>query len=255
MSNVLSIFKRELRVYFTSPIAYAVMFIFLVVSGYFFYSSLSYYAVISFQAARNPYMQGLNIVDMVLTPMFGNISVIMLLMLPLLTMRLFAEEKKSGTYELLFSYPIRDIEVVLGKYLAALFVVVLMLVLTGLYHLILWGLGVPEPGVTLSGFIGLFLQAAAFIALGVMVSSMTENQIVSGVATFGALLMFWVAGWSAGNTREGLAGLLNYLSLVNHLVNFTKGVVDTADVSYYLCFIFVFLFLTLRSLESKRWRG
>jgi ABC-2 type transport system permease protein len=255
MSNFWPIFKRELKVYFTSPIAYAMLFIFLVITGYFFYSNVAYYALVAMQAARNPYTEGVNIIDMVLSPLFGNISVVMLLMLPVLTMRLFSEEKKSGTYELLFSYPLRDTEVLLGKYLAALTVFTLMIGLTGLYQLLLWNLGVAEPGVVLAGYLGLFMAGAAFIALGIFISSLTENQIVAAVISFGLLLLFWVVGWSSSVVGPPFASVFEYISLVTHLMNFAKGLIDTADLAYYLCFIFFFLFLTLRSLESKRWRG
>lgn len=255
MINFWAVFKRELKVYFSSPIAYAVIFIFLVVAGYFFASSVSYYSLMSYQAARNPYMAQMNFTDMVLSPFFGNVSVIMLLMLPALTMRLFAEEKKSGTYELLFSYPVRETEVLLGKFCAALFVFMVMVGLTGFYQLLLWNMGLAEPGVALSGYLGLFLLGAAFISLGILVSSLTENQIIAAVISFGLLLLFWVIGWSAAAAAPPYSGFFEYISLIKHLVSFAKGVIDTADIAYYLCFTFFFLFLTLRSLESKRWRG
>lgn len=255
MSNFLPIFKRELKVYFSSPIAYAMIFMFLVASGYFFYSSVTMYVFASFQAARNPYIQGLNATDMVVSPFFGNVSVIMLLMLPILTMRLFSEEKKSGTFELLFTYPVRDIDVLMGKYLAALAVFTVMIGLTGIYHLILLSMGVSATGVLLSGYLGLFLLGAAFIALGLFVSSTTENQIVAAAVTFGLLLLFWVVGWSASSASPPWAGVLEYVALISHLLNFARGIIDTADAAYYLCFIVLFLFLTLRSLESKKWRG
>ena len=255
MRNVWAIFKREMKVYFTSPIAYASMVIFLVVAGYFFYSSVAFYVMGSYQAAQNPFMEGLNVIDLVLSPFFGNICVVMLLMLPALTMRLFAEEKKTGTFELLFSFPVRDAEVLFGKYLAALCVFCIMVGLTALYQLFLWAFGLAEPGVVLSGYLGLFLTGAAFIALGIFISSLTENQIVAAVLSFGVLLLFWVISWSASSLGPPYNSVLEYLSLPRHLINLAKGIVDTADLFYYLCFTALFLFLTLRSLESKRWRG
>ncbi|MBU2549185.1 MAG: ABC transporter permease subunit [Proteobacteria bacterium] len=255
MNNFLAIYKRELRLYFTSPIAYVLVFIFLVLAGYFFYSGLTFYSMISLQSMRNPYMARLNLVDMIITPLFSNLSVVLLLMLPMLTMRLFAEEKKSGTYELLFSYPVRDVEVLLGKYFAAMTVFAVMLALTGFYHLLLAGLGLQVPRVVLSGYLGLLLLGGAFIALGIFISSLTENQIVAAVASFGVLLLFWIIGWSAASVGPGPAAFFEYISLVKHLMSFTKGLIDTADLAYYLLFTFFFLFLTLRSLESNRWRG
>ena len=256
MFNFWPILKREMRVYFNSPIAYAVFFIFLIVSGIFFYLLVQQYVMTSFQAARNPYIQGVNVVDTVLSPMFGNLGVIVLFMLPLFTMRLFAEEKKSGTYELLFSYPLRDVDVLLGKYLAALAIFAIMIALTLMNHVLLWAVGATStPGVTIAGFLGIFLLGAAFISLGVFVSSLTENQIVAAVVTFGILLFFWIVGWTAYSAEPPVSEFLQYISLTKHLGNFTQGVIDTADVVYYLLCIFFFLFLTLRSLESKRWRG
>jgi ABC-2 type transport system permease protein len=255
MTKFRAIFKRELKVYFTSPIAYAVIFIFTAVSGYFFYSTLSYYALLSYQAARSPFAQGLNPLDLVYAPLFGNLSVTLLLMLPILTMRLLAEEKKSGTFELLFSYPVRDIDVLLGKYLAALVVFLVMTALTGFYQLILYSLDVYEAGVALSGYLGLVLAGAAFISLGLFISSLTENQIVAAVITFGVLILFWIVGWSAPMAEPPYDAVLSYISLLDHLINFSRGIIDTADIIYYLCFIVFFLFLTLRGLESKRWKG
>jgi len=255
MRNFWAVFKREIKIYFTSPIAYAIIVIFLLISGFFFFSTLSYYSLMSFQAAQNPYMAQLNIGSMVLAPLFSNISIIMLLMLPALTMRLFSEEKKSGTYELLFTYPIRDVEVLLGKYAAALTVFIVMTGLTASYLLLLLALGKSAPGVALSGYLGLLLMGAAFISLGVLISAMTENQIVAAVVSFGFILLLWLVGWADSLVGPEVGQVLAHLSLIKHFSNFAKGVLDTADLVYYACFIFFFLFVCLRVLESKRWRG
>jgi len=255
MRNFWAIFKRELAVYFTSPMAYAILVIFLIIAGYMFSSTVSYYAFVSLEAARNPYLAGLNVADAVLNPLFANLSVVMLLMLPALTMRLLAEEKKSGTFELLFTYPLRDIEVVLGKYAAVLAVFAVMLGLTATYQILLAFLGKSAGGVALAGYLGLFLAGAAFLSLGLFVSSLSENQIVAAVVTFGCLLLLYLAGWSSAMIQSDLGKVLTHLSLIEHFKNFSKGVVDTTDLVYYACFIFFFLFLSLRTLESKRWRG
>ena len=255
MNNFWAVFKREFRAYFTSPMAYAVIVIFLLIAGYLFYSGMSYYAIISIEAMRNPRMAGLNVADMVLNPLFSNMSVVMLLMLPTLTMRLFAEEKKSGTFELLFTYPMRDVEVLLGKYGAALAVFAIMLALTGVYQIILVSMGKIATGVVVSGYLGLLLLGASFLALGVLVSAMTENQIVAAVISFGCLLLLWLVGWSSSLIQTDLGKVLAHLSLIEHFSNFARGLIDTVDLVYYASFIFFFLFLTLRTLESKRWRG
>ena len=255
MRSFYAILRRELYVYFSSPIAYVVMTIFLLVSGYFFYSAFAYFSMISMQAMRMQGVAGINVTDMVLNPTFANMSVIMLLMMPLLTMRIFAEEKKAGTLELLLSYPIRETELLFGKFIACLVVFFVMLAFTSLYPFLLWLYAAPDIGPITTGYLGLFLMGSAFIALGVMVSSLTENQIVAAVISFGALLMFWLIGWAETFAGPVLGKFLSHISLIKHFDNFSKGVIDTRDIIYYIDFNILFLFLTMRSLESKRWRG
>ena len=251
-----AIFRKELKLYFSSPIAYAVLAIFSLIAGWFFANVFVYYARVSMQAAMNPMMgRDLSIIDGLFRPLFQNMSVIMLLMMPILTMRLFSEEKKSGTIELLLTYPLRDGEVLLGKYLAALTVFAAMLALTLTYPALVAWVTPVEWGPLATGYLGLLLQGAAFIAIGILISSLTENQIVAAVSTFGILLIFWVISW-ASDTAGGTWGrILSHLSLTEHFDSFSKGVIDTKDLIYYLNLIILSLFLTLRSLDSKRWRG
>jgi len=256
MKNFIAIYKKELRTYFKSPIAYVALFIFLVLAGFFFYNNFAYFNMASMQAMRSQYgAPALNITEWVLRPLFGNISITLLFLIPLLTMRLFSEEKKSGTIEMLFTYPVRDSEAILGKFASAMTVFCLMLFLTGLYPLLIWKFAAIESGPVISGYLGLFLLGAAFISIGVFASSLTENQIVAAVITFGALLFFWIIGWSSVFAGTKVANLLNYLSIIQHFENFSKGIIDTKDVAYYLSFSFFALFLTVRTLESKKWRG
>jgi ABC-2 type transport system permease protein len=251
-----AILKKEMQLYFSSPIAYVVFTIFAVVSGWFFYNVFAFYALVSMQAAMNPMMaRDLSVAEGVLRPLFQNISVIMLLMMPILTMRLFAEEKKSGTIELLLTYPVRDGEVLFGKYLAALGLFTGMLALTLVYPALVAWTARLEWGPLLTGYLGLLLQGAAFIAVGILISSLTENQIVAAVATFGTLLIFWVISWAADAAGPTFGRVLSHLSITEHFDAFAKGVIDTKDVIYYLNLTILSLFLTLRSLESKRWRG
>ena len=251
-----AILKKEMRLYFSSPIAYAVLTIFALVSGWFFYNVFAFFALVSMQAAMNPMTaRDLSVAEGVLRPLFQNISVIMLLMMPILTMRLFAEEKKSGTIELLLTYPVRDGEVLFGKYLAALGIFAGMLGLTLIYPLLVAWTARLEWGPLVTGYLGLLLQGAAFIAIGILISSLTENQLVAAVATFGTLLIFWVISWAADSAGPTVGRILSHLSLTEHFESFAKGVLDTKDVIYYLNLTILSLFLTLRSLESKRWRG
>jgi ABC-2 type transport system permease protein len=266
MKNFLVICKKELTSYFYSPIAYVVTTIFLLVSGYFFFNLLVSYAELSrvvLSNQYNPYVSQipLNFTESLFRPLFSNTNVIMLLMLPLLTMRLLAEEKRSGTFELLLTYPIRDIETVLGKFSACFLVFAIMLGLTLVYPLFLvairtegMGTGI-EIGPLISSYLGLLLMGGAFIAFGLLASSLTSNQIIAAVISFGALLLFWLIGFSAYAAGPVLGGILRHLSLLAHFENFSKGIINSQDVIYYLNFTVFCLFLTLRSLESNKWRG
>lgn len=257
--NVGLIFKKELKSYFNSFIAYAVIAIFLVVTGYLFYNLLASFSVLSFQAMANPMVAKqynlLNVNETVVRPLFGNISMIMLLMLPLLTMKLLADEKKSGTMELLLTYPVKDIEVVLGKFFACLVVFMVMLLNTAIYPALLVYLGEPEILPIVTGYIGLFLMGSAFISLGIFTSSITENQIIAGSLSIGILFLFWMMSFSVMFVSPTLGQIISYISINEHLESLAKGVIDTEDIIYYLSFTILFLFLTLRSLESNRWRG
>ena len=254
--KIWAIFKKELRLYFTSPVAWAVFTIFLLIGGYFFYSIFAFFTLASMQSAMNPQMaRDLNVTDSVLRPLFSNISVILLLLMPLVTMRLFAEERRAGTIELLLTYPVRDGAVLAGKYLAALALYAIMIGLTLLYPAIVVYFARLEWGPVLTGYLGLLLMGATFIAVGVFASSLTENQIVAAITTFGALLLLWILGWSADYAGGTVGRILQFVSIIEHNDSFSKGVVDTKDILYYVNFTALALFLTLRSLEARRWKG
>ncbi len=250
------IFKKEMRLYFTSPIAWVILTIFLFIAGYFFYSIFAFFTLASMQSAMNPAMgRDLNVTDSVLRPLFSNVSVILLLLMPLVTMRLFAEERRAGTIELLLTYPVRDGAVLVGKYLAGLTLYALMLALTLVYPLLVFYFARVEWGPLATGYLGLLLMGATFLAVGIFASSLTENQIVASIITFGVLLIFWVIGWSSDYLGGTWGRVLSHLSLIEHFDSFAKGVLDTRDVLYYVDFTIVALFLTLRSLEARRWKG
>ena len=178
----------------------------------------------------------------------------MLLMTPLLTMRLFSEEKKTGTIELLLTYPVNDIDVVISKFLACFVVFLTMILLTATFPILLIVLGEPEVMPILTGYLGLILMGAAFISLGIFTSSLTENQIIAASISFGLLFLFYMMSYSVSFVSGGFGRILSYLSINEHIASMAKGVLDTEDIIYYFCFIVLFLFLTLRVLESKRWR-
>ena len=193
--KVWPIYKKEMRLYFTSPIAWVILTIFLFIAGYFFYSIFAFFTLASMQSAMNPAMaRDLNVTDSVLRPLFSNISVILLLLMPLVTMRLFAEERRSGTIELLLTYPVRDGAVLIGKYLAGLTLYAIMLALTLFYPLLVAYFARVEWGPLATGYLGLLLMGATFLGVGIFASSLTENQIVASIITFGVLLIFWVIG-------------------------------------------------------------
>jgi ABC-2 type transport system permease protein len=256
MANVLAIFKKEVRSYFVSPVAYGVLCIFALVAGFFFWIITSVYQTASLQSMMNPMMaQGLNPSEWVFRPLFRNLAVILLFMMPALTARLFAEEKKQGTAELLFTYPIRDVELLLGKFLAALALLVCMLAMTLVYPLLLAPFARIEWGSALAGYLGLILLGLAFLALGTLISSLTEHQLIAFAVAFGAALLLWIIAWPADQAGTTLRSLLNHLSIIAHQESFAKGVIESKDVIFYVNVTIFCLFLTLRSLESKRWRG
>ena len=252
----LPVFKKEMRLFFGSPVAYVVFTFFLLISGWFFSQIFLYYSDISMRSFMQPGMaQSLNITESVMRPLFTNMSVVLLFFMPMLTMRLFAEEKKAGTMELLLTYPVRDGEVLAGKFLAAAALYVILLGLTLVYPGLIAYFTRVEWGPILTGYLGLVLTGATFLAVGVLVSSLTENQIVAGFGTFGVLLGLWIIGWGAEFAGGNLRAVLQYLSITEHMDTFSRGLIDTKDLVYYASAVALALFLTLRSLDSKRWRG
>ncbi len=256
MKGALAVFKKEAYSIFASPIFYASSFIFFVVAGYFFYSDTLYFSILSFQATNDPFLsEKLNLTSMVVTPFFGDLSTILLLMLPLITMRLYSEERKSGTIELLFTYPLSDVGTLLGKYLATLVVLLIMLIGTLPYMVILEVFASLDWGVVASGYIGVFLLGAGFISLGIFTSSLTENQIVAAVLSFGALLIFWALVWAKSYLGPVAGHAVELISIVTHLEPFTRGLVNTKHIVYYGVFVFFWLFMTIRFLKMRYWRG
>jgi len=249
MRNVTAIFVRELYAYFVSPIAYFVIIPFLFVCGFFFTAAFSYFALGSVPNAPNELMSG----------MLQTMSLLLVLVSPLLTMRLFAEEKRTGTMELLMTSPVREAAIVLGKFLACWTLLAVMLLGTLPFPLYVRSYGNPDVPPIITGYFGLFLLGGCLLSLGLMVSSATRNQIVAAVVTFGAGLILWVISFlpesagAFGGYKTLRAGLV-YLSLQEHLNDFTRGVVVLKDVYFYLSFTAVCLFLTVTSVVSARWR-
>ncbi len=256
MQNVLAIWQREMKSYFVSPIAYVVLTVFLFLSGFFFYSILT--AVVQSTMMQGQFGQGAQPVDVpgiVSRSFFGTMSVVLLFMIPMLTMGLFAEEKKRGTIELLLTTPVGNFQAMMGKYLASVTFLVIMFLTSGITISTLFIYGHPEWKPIMGGYLGLLLYGCALLAVGLFISTLTENQIVAVVITFGVILVLWLIE-SFSTTAQGVSkDVLSYLSVIGHLDDFIKGVVDTSHVIFYLTFAFVGLFLTYRSLESMRWKS
>ncbi len=256
MQNVLAIWQREMKSYFVSPIAYVVLTVFLFLSGFFFYSILT--AVVQSTMMQGQFGQGAQPVDVpgiVTRSFFGTTSVVLLFMIPMLTMGLFAEEKKRGTIELLLTTPVGNFQAMMGKYLASLTFLIVMFLASGITISALFMYGHPELKPILSGYLGLLLYGAALLAIGLFISTLTENQIVAVVITFGVILILWLIESFATSAQGATKDVLTYLSVIGHLDDFIKGVIDTTHVIFYLTFAFVGLFLTYRSLESMRWKS
>ncbi len=255
MRNVWIIFRKEIRSYFVSPIAYLLLTTFALIFGFFFWNLLGFFVVRGMEAQMSGQMFPMNLNEMLIRPLLSNVSVIGLFFIPMITMRLFAEEKRSGTIELLATSPIRDVEIILGKWLAALALYGCMLVFTALSFGFLFKYGNPDWKPLLIGYLGLFLQAGALLAIGTFISTLTRNQIIAGAATFGVCLLLWIIEWVSGYETATWAQVLSYLSVITHFESFAKGVLDMKDAIFYLTLIFLGLFLTARSMESLRWRA
>jgi ABC-2 type transport system permease protein len=254
MRNILAIAQRELNAYFSSPIGYVLIGFFALLFGWFFYVPLAFFEQQSMQAAMNP-GQAMNINQMLVGPAFMNTTVIMLLVFPLITMRTYAEEKRSGTIELLLTSPLTDVEIILGKFLGAMALYTAMLSITLIHMSILFIFGDPEWKPIATGYLGLLLMGGCFLSLGLFISSLTKNQIVAAMATFAVFLMLWVLNWISTFVGPTTQAVLAHLSITEHFDDFAKGIIDTKHVIYYLSFIAFGLFLTMKSVDSERWRG
>ncbi len=257
MRNILAIAGKDIRSYFVSPVAYVVMTGFLLLGGWFFFNLLARFNFLLqlYSSMRNPEaLEQFNLNDFVISPLLHNLSVVLVIIVPVITMRAFAEERKSGTHELLMTSPLSVTEIVLGKFLGVFVFIAVMLLLTCLYPAILYIYGNPEMGVILGGYLGLLLLATAFVSVGLLTSSLTENQIIAAVSCLVALLLLYVIAWPADTAGEVMGAVLRYLSLTEHFAEMVKGVIDTKDIAYFVSVIVLALFLTHRSVESLRWR-
>jgi ABC-2 type transport system permease protein len=256
MRNTFTIAGKELQGYFVQPVAYVVLTVFLLLGGWFFFALLRQFdemLQLVQMMGQTDQLRQINLNNRVIDPLLHNLSIVLVIVMPALTMRVFAEEKRTGTYELLLTAPVRTGEIVAGKFLAAGCFTLIMVALAWIFPLILIIFGDPEVGVMFAGYLGLALLALSFVAVGVFTSSLTQNQIVAAISSFGLLILLYVISWPA----EGggiVASVLSYLSLPGHFSTMTRGVIDTTDIVFFLSVIALALFLTQRSVESARWR-
>jgi ABC-2 type transport system permease protein len=252
LSNAWTVARRDFRSYFTSPIAYVILAAYFAILSYMFFNMLAYFneQAITSQA----YGKVASLSEGVIRPLYGNMNVLMLFFVPGVTMRLFAEERKNQTIQLLFTSPLTLGEIIFGKFLSSALFVLVMMGISLVYPAILAIYGNPDYGVIVCSMLGTFLLTSCLLATGTLFSAMTENQIVAMLLTFFVNFLLWIISWSAYSAGPVWSDVLTHLSLINHFMNFTQGTISTPDVVYYLSFIFFSLFLTHRVLDSYRWR-
>ncbi len=257
MRNTLVIAGKELEGYFVQPVAYVVLTVFLLLGGWFFFALLRQFdemVQLVQMMGQGQQLQQMNLNSRVIEPLLHDLSIVLVIVMPALTMRVFAEEKRTGTYELLLTAPVRTGEIVAGKFIAAACFTLVMVLLAWIFPMILMVFGNPEVGVMFSGYLGLALLAITFVAVGLFTSSLTQNQIIAAISSFGLLILLFVISWPAEAGGGAAWSLLKYLSLPEHFAMLVRGVIDTSDIVFFLSMILVALFLTQRSVESARWR-
>ena len=261
VKNVMALTGREIKSYFLSPIAYVTLMIFLLLTGYFFYAGLvefgrrfMYYQQIA-QIYKNPeILQQINLNSTVIANVLFNMVFVFLFIIPLLTMRSFAEERKNGTEELLMTSPITINQIIAGKFFGAFIFALIMLAPTVIYQILLFHYSNPELGPVITGYVGVILFIIVGISVGLFTSSLTENQIIAAVVAFVILLFLFIINMVGGAEGTVLSSLVDYLSVVEHIRNFIKGLIDFRDIVYFATLTIFFMFLTKRSVESIRWR-
>ena len=257
MRAICTIAGRELRGIFYSPVAYVVLAGFLILGGWFFYNLLARFSMMlslysSTQAGGTD--AGLNLNEFVVGPLLHNLAVILVILIPIITMRSLAEERRAGTMELLLTSPIGTAEIILGKFVGLSIFTTLVVGSSLTYGWILAQYGNPEVAVMLLGYLGLWLMSLVFVAIGIFASSLTENQIIAAVTGLVIMLLLFMIAWPAESAGDSLAPVLEYLSITAHFDALVRGIISTNDLVYFLSMIAGWLFIAQRSVESLRWR-
>jgi ABC-2 type transport system permease protein len=255
MMNVWIICRKEMKSYFASPIAYLLMTFFALIFGFAFFVATRDFVKFGFMAQMQGRNMPMNVNEQVIRPLLGFASTVALFLIPLITMRLFAEEKRMGTIELLMTSPVGDWEIILGKWLGALLLYMCVLATSALSVGLLFAFGKPDWKPLLVGYLGLILQGGTLLAIGAFISTTTKNQIIAGGVTFFVCLLLLLLNWLTAYDTTAYSQVVGYLSIVTHFEGFAKGVLSLKDVVFYLSMIYFGLFLTSRSMESLRWRA
>ncbi|MFA5479672.1 MAG: ABC transporter permease subunit [Candidatus Muiribacteriota bacterium] len=254
MNNIMVILKKELKHYFYSPMAYIIMAVFLFISGYFFLSGLDRYVQVSMQAA-SPYAGDFELTAaMVIGGFLGNICIVLMFIIPLLCMRAVSEERKSGTFELLMTSPLKNWELIGGKYLSLLTILFILTAIIGIFPLVLYMIMPFYYKTVLISFAGFFLFGAASIAIGLFFSTTSKNPVYAALSTFAALLLLWISSWLSDSLGGFLGIAVRELSMISHINSFIKGTLSLKDLTYFISMIFYMLFLSDLYIDSIRWR-
>lgn len=246
MRRFLALLGKELRAFFGSPLVYFVGGVFLALSGYYFYTNLNAFITFGF---------GESIVEHLWQRLYNDIVKIVITVIPLITMRVYAEEKNLGTIELLYTAPIHDAEILASKYVACLLVFVALIGCTGLYPYLIYRIQPFDTSQLGAVCLGLFLLIAAMVAIGVFISSLTETQLIAAMFTYGIILLLWNLSWNEAAVPGSWLGIVSQFCAFDHFEPFARGVIDLKDIAYFVAITVFMWFLTMRSMESRQWRG
>ncbi len=250
---IFTLYKKELNSYFSSPLAYVLIGLFSLITGIIFFNLLVTYSD-GIQSLPPGMIEQISFVDEVILRLFANINFLFLFFIPLITMRLLSEENKNSTLELYFLAPIRNWEIVVAKYLVALSLILAMMLMTLTFPLVIFGAGVRDFSNLLSSYFSIFLNANAYIAMGIFCSSISSNQVISGLLSILGIMFLWMVSWGGHlNSNYLISEIFIYIGITSHFERVLKGLLGTQDLIYYLTFIFFFLFLTTKSLGRRNW--
>lgn len=250
---ILTIWKKELESYFTSPLAYVLIGLFSLITGIMFFNLLVTYTD-GIQAIPQHMAQDISFVEEVVIRLFANINFLFLFFIPLMTMRLLSEEKKQSTIDLFWLSPVKEWQVVLSKGLAALSLIFSMLLMTIVFPLIVWGVGIKDFSILGSAYLSVFLNACCYISMGLFFSSISHNQIIAGILSILGIIFLWMITWGGHlNSNYLVSEIFNYIGITSHFERILRGLIGTQDIIYYVTFVLFFGFLSVKSLGRRNW--